>query len=144
MPRANRHFLPGHVWHLTRRCHHKAFLLKFARGRRRYLRWVFEAKNRFGLSLLNCMVTSNHSHLKVRSELGVRAIHRLGSTFTETDWAGASQATGEPTPPVTGMTSGNLSCNTTYAFALKTVDAAGNSSAISNVVTQSTVCFRQA
>jgi len=52
MPRANRHFLPGHVWHITHRCHEKNFLLKFARDRRRYLRWVFEAKKRFGLSVL--------------------------------------------------------------------------------------------
>jgi len=37
MPRANRHFLPGHVWHITHRCHQKALLLKFARDRRRYL-----------------------------------------------------------------------------------------------------------
>ena len=36
-------FLPGYVWHLTHRCHQKAFLLKFARDRRRYLRWFFEA-----------------------------------------------------------------------------------------------------
>ena len=43
MPRANRHFLPGHVWHITHRCHHKQFLLKFARDRRRYVRWLFEA-----------------------------------------------------------------------------------------------------
>ena len=33
MPRANRHFLPGHVWHITHRCHEKKFLLKFARDR---------------------------------------------------------------------------------------------------------------
>lgn len=66
MPRANRYFLPGHVWHLTHRCHQKAFLLKFARDRHRYLRWVFEAKKRFGLSVLNYMVTSNHVHLLVK------------------------------------------------------------------------------
>ena len=66
MPRANRHFLPGHVWHLTHRCHQKAFLLKFARDRRCYLSWVFEAKKRFGLSVLNYMVTSNHIHLLVK------------------------------------------------------------------------------
>src|SRR5262249_49363627 len=53
MPRANRHFLSGHVWHITHRCHEKKFLLKFARDRRRYLRWVFEAKKRFGLSVLD-------------------------------------------------------------------------------------------
>ena len=25
MPRANRHFLPGYVWHITHRCHRKKF-----------------------------------------------------------------------------------------------------------------------
>ena len=66
MPRANRHFLSGHIWHLTHRCHQKSYLLKFARDRRRYLRWVFEAKKRFGLSVLNYVVTSNHIHLLVK------------------------------------------------------------------------------
>jgi putative transposase len=70
MPRANRHFLPGYVWHLTHRCHHKTFLLKFARDRRRYLHWVFEAKKRFGLSVLNYRVTSNHIHLLVKDTGG--------------------------------------------------------------------------
>lgn len=36
MPRANRHFLPNHVWHITHRCHEKTFLLRFARDRRRF------------------------------------------------------------------------------------------------------------
>ncbi len=66
MPRANRHFLPGHVWHITQRCHQRRFLLKFVRDRHRYLRWVFEAKKRFGLSVLNYVVTSNHIHLLVK------------------------------------------------------------------------------
>jgi len=66
MPRANRHYIPGCVWHITHRCHKKEFLLKFARDRRRYLQWLFEAKKRYGLSVLNYMVTSNHIHLLVR------------------------------------------------------------------------------
>ena len=66
MPRANRYFLPGYVWHITHRCHKKNFLLKFARDRHNYLRWVFEAKKRFGLSVLNYIVTCNHVHLLVR------------------------------------------------------------------------------
>jgi REP element-mobilizing transposase RayT len=36
------------------------------RDRRRYLHWIFEAKKRFGLSVLNYMVTSNHIHLLVK------------------------------------------------------------------------------
>jgi putative transposase len=66
MPRANRHFLPGYVWHITHRCHQRKFLLKFARDRRRYLHWLFEAKKRFGLCVLDYMVTSNHVHLVVK------------------------------------------------------------------------------
>ncbi len=68
MPRANRCFLPGHVWHITHRCHKKEFLLKFARDRQRWLHWLFEAKKRFGLCVLNYVVTSNHVHLLVRDQ----------------------------------------------------------------------------
>jgi REP element-mobilizing transposase RayT len=75
MPRANRHFVPGYVWHITHRCHRKAFLLKFARDRRRYLQWLFEAKKRFGLCVLNYAVTSNHIHLLVK-DTGVDVIPR--------------------------------------------------------------------
>ena len=32
----------------------------------RYLHWVFEAKKRFDLSVLNYMLTSNHVHLLVK------------------------------------------------------------------------------
>src|ERR671914_2149997 len=70
MPRANRYFLPDYIWHITHRCHQRKFLLKFARDRRRYLHWVFEAKKRFGLSVLNYMVTSNHLHLLVKDTGG--------------------------------------------------------------------------
>jgi len=65
MPRADRHYLPGHVWHITHRCHQHEFLLKFARDRRRCTGWLFEAKKRYGLSVLNYIVTSNHFHLLV-------------------------------------------------------------------------------
>ncbi|MDB9952425.1 transposase [Porticoccaceae bacterium] len=66
MPRANRYFIPGHVWHITHRCHRSEFLLKFARDRKRWRHWLFEAKKRFGLSVLNYIVTSNHIHLLVK------------------------------------------------------------------------------
>jgi len=65
MPRANRHFLPNHIWHITHRCHKKEFLFKFDKDRRNWLDWLFGAKKRFGLSILNYMVTSNHIHLLV-------------------------------------------------------------------------------
>jgi putative transposase len=73
MPRANRHYIPGYVWHITHRCHKKEFLLKFARDRSCYLRWLFEAKKRYGLRVLNYMVTSNHIHLLVR-DIGEREV----------------------------------------------------------------------
>ena len=66
MPRANRIFLPGHIWHITHRCHKKEFLLKFAKDRQRWLYWLFQAKRRYGLSVLNYVVTSNHIHLLVK------------------------------------------------------------------------------
>ncbi len=65
MARANRHFLSGYVWHITYRCHQKAFLLKFARDRRRWLYWLCQARLRFGLCVLNYTVTCNHIHLLV-------------------------------------------------------------------------------
>ncbi|MDX2439203.1 MAG: transposase [Desulfobacterales bacterium] len=65
MARAKRHFLPGHVWHLTHRCHKKEFLLKLVKDRQRWLYWLFQAKKRYGLQILNYMVTSNHVHLLV-------------------------------------------------------------------------------
>lgn len=68
MPRASRHFLAGHVWHITQRCHQREFLLKFARDRRRWRHWLFEAKRRYGLQVLNYQVLSNHVHLLVREQ----------------------------------------------------------------------------
>jgi len=66
MPRANRYFLPGYVWHITHRCHKKEFLLKFQRDRAHWIHWLFEAKKRYGLCVLNYIVTSNHVHLLVQ------------------------------------------------------------------------------
>jgi len=63
MPRANRHFLPGRIWHITHRCHKKEFLLKFRRDKRLWIHWALQAKIRFGLAILNFMITSNHVHL---------------------------------------------------------------------------------
>ena len=65
MPRANRHYLPGQVWHITHRCHKREFLLRFARDRRRWVIWLQVARKRFGLSVLDYTVTSNHIHLLV-------------------------------------------------------------------------------
>ncbi len=66
MARANRYHIPGLIWHITHRCHKKEFLLKFTRDRKRWLRWLFESKKRFGVCILNYTVTSNHIHLLVK------------------------------------------------------------------------------
>lgn len=66
MPRANRYALPGLVWHITHRCHRREFLLKFLRDRRRWRYWLFQARRRYGLCVLNYVVTSNHIHLLVQ------------------------------------------------------------------------------
>ena len=66
MPRANRYFTAGYIWHITHRCHQKEFLLKFSRDRTRWRYWLFEAKKRYGLCVLNYVVTSNHIHLLVK------------------------------------------------------------------------------
>jgi putative transposase len=63
MPRANRSFLPGHIWHITHRCHKKEFLLKFRKDKLLWLHWALQAKLRYGLVMLNFMITSNHIHL---------------------------------------------------------------------------------
>ncbi len=63
MPRAKGYHLPGYARHIAHRCHKREFLLKFARGRGRWLYWIFEAKKRYGLFILDYAVTSNHIHL---------------------------------------------------------------------------------
>jgi putative transposase len=42
--------------------------LKFGRDRRCWLWWLFEARRRYGLSVLNYTVTSNHIHLLVADD----------------------------------------------------------------------------
>jgi putative transposase len=66
MPRANRYHLCGYLWHITHRCHRKQFLLKFAKDRRNWLAWLYEARKRYGLCVLDYTVTCNHIHLLVR------------------------------------------------------------------------------
>ena len=74
MARANRHYIPGQIWHITHRCHKIEFLLKFSKDRRRWLQWLFESKRRYALTILNYTVTSNHIHLLVADDNGHDAI----------------------------------------------------------------------
>ncbi len=88
MDRAHRHFLSGQIYHtpvklashftgrVTHRCHKREFLLKYAKDRHRWLQWLFEAKKRYGLVILNYTVTSNHIHLLAYDSSGLDVIPR--------------------------------------------------------------------
>jgi len=47
------------------RCHKQEFLLKFARDRDRWVELLFRVKKKYGLEILNYIITSNHIHLLV-------------------------------------------------------------------------------
>ena len=66
MSRASRVYIPGHVFHITQRCHKKEFLLKFKQDRNRYRHWLYKASQRYDFSILNYIITSNHIHLLVK------------------------------------------------------------------------------
>jgi len=74
MARANRHFIPDQIWHITHRCHKRDFLLKLAKDRRGWTEWLNEAKLCHDLVVFNWIVTSNHIHLLVLDEAGQEAI----------------------------------------------------------------------
>ena len=52
MLRVNRYFLPGHVWHITHRCHKKEYLLKFSNSR------IRTGVNRFNKAVAKYQVSS--------------------------------------------------------------------------------------
>jgi len=66
--------MPGYIWHIAHRCHKKEYLLKFARDRRNWLKWLYVAKQRYGLCILNYALTSNHVHLLVLDKGKSKAI----------------------------------------------------------------------
>lgn len=64
------------------------------------------------------------------------------STITDANWATATQVTGETAPKPAGQQETfvvrTLASNTTYYFAIKTVDEVGNWSGLSNVAIKQT------
>jgi putative transposase len=76
MPRANRYLVAGAAFHLTHRCHDRAFLLKFARDRDRYREILREELTASRVALLSYTVTCNHVHLLV-ADSGPEAVARL-------------------------------------------------------------------
>jgi len=65
MPRANRYILPGHVYHITQRCHDRSFLLQFAVDRNEYRKRLRKELKGSYVWLLAYCVTSNHIHMLV-------------------------------------------------------------------------------
>jgi putative transposase len=63
MPRANRYILPGHIYHLTHRCHDRNFLLRFQVDRIEYCSRLRDAVNHHRISLFDYCITCNHIHL---------------------------------------------------------------------------------
>lgn len=66
MPRANRHFLPNHIWHITHRCHKREFLFRLNNGNPfREDQWT-ETIAVGGMEFIN----------EIRDDLGSRALGR--------------------------------------------------------------------
>jgi len=68
------HYIPGCVRHITHRCHKKECLLRFTRGRWRWLPWLSGRTKRFETCILNDAVTSHLIHLLVRGGQGREVI----------------------------------------------------------------------
>lgn len=68
MPRANRYFVPGKLYHLTHRCHDREFLFRFARDRDAYRQALWSSLRQAQIWVLAYCITCNHIHLLVRSE----------------------------------------------------------------------------
>ncbi len=62
MPRASRYMMPGYTYHFTHRCVDKEYLLRFAKDRDNYLRWLRTGVHRYGITLYGYCITSNHVH----------------------------------------------------------------------------------
>ena len=58
----------GGIFHITHRCHNRAFLLKFACDRDGYRAMLREQLKRFEVWLLDYCLTSNHVHLLIDAE----------------------------------------------------------------------------
>src|SRR3990170_4557775 len=87
MARANRHYLPGYVWHITHRCHKREFLFRFSKDWQRWLQWLFEARRLFKLLVLNlCGHLQSHSPSRSgQGEWGGDPVLKKMSNFPTSD-----------------------------------------------------------
>ena len=58
-------FVPGNIWLLSQHCYGDKPLLTDSVDRRRWMYWLFQARRRFGLSVLNYVVLPNKVNLLV-------------------------------------------------------------------------------
>jgi len=58
----------GYCYHVTHRCQQRSYLLKFRKDRDCYLERLREARDRYGLNVLDYMITCNHIHLLIWTE----------------------------------------------------------------------------
>ncbi len=79
MPRANRHYLPGYIWHIIHRCHKREFLLKFAKDKQRYT-----LINR--QKLMDMLGIADHEQLCRSHKKWVEEILKSGSNKREPKW----------------------------------------------------------
>ena len=62
MPRANRYYIPGYVWHITHRCHKKEFLYLATRNQTRDSKWT------------ESIAVGNESYIEAtKQRLGIKA-----------------------------------------------------------------------
>jgi len=76
--RANRHYIPGYLWHITHGCHQKEFLLKFAGDRRRWIGRLFEAKKSLGFKAKGRSIAGSNDLYQLRenvSNFGSMSLH---------------------------------------------------------------------
>jgi putative transposase len=88
MPNASRYLEEGYTYHLTHRCHDRRFLLKFARDRNVYRKWLLEGARRYGVPVYNYCITSNHVHVIVHVDdtEAVASMMQLASATLARHW----------------------------------------------------------
>lgn len=88
MPNASRYLQAGYTYHLTHRCHDRRFLLRFARDRNVYRKWLREGARRYCVPVYNYCVTSNHVHMIVHVDdvEAVAAMMQLASATLARHW----------------------------------------------------------
>jgi putative transposase len=86
MGRANLLTTSGGIFHVTHRCHNRAFLLKFARDRDAYRVILHKQLSRFNLWVLDYCLTSNHVHLLILSRRETEVIQGADGLSVLREW----------------------------------------------------------